>query len=132
MKEFVFNSGSYEALLVEADRLGFTMIGPNDEKRIIVNGPLASGGSYFLNIVGTLYEPYTGPHDLENPVPPVMRPGYWGRLRANGDVADLPNFSDKIIQYVFVFDGSDLGGKWVNAADETPAPDFVADVGQIA
>lgn len=133
MTEIVFNSGDYATLLSEAERLGFTQDDAEGNPQIIVNGPMASGGAYFLNVVGVIYEPIVGPVDPENPPEPVARSGFWGRLRANGDTADLPTFGSEIIQYAYV-SGPDpeTPGGWVNVADGSPAPDFVPTVGVIA
>ena len=56
MAEIVFNSGDYATLLNDAERLGFTYVDQQGEKQIQISGPMASGGGYFLNIVGTVYE----------------------------------------------------------------------------
>lgn len=133
MKEIVFNSGTYEVLLDDADRLGFTYVDEEGDRHILVNGPMAGGGGYFLNVVGTIYEPITPPVNPDDPpAPPVPRDGFWGRLRANGDPSDLPTFSDKIIQYVFEAGDIDNPGKWVNAETGEDAPDWVATIGMIA
>lgn len=132
MREFVFNSGDYQTLLDDAIRLGFTYEDAEGNPQIIVNGPMASGGDYFLNIVGTIYEPIVGPIDPDNPPTPVSRPGYWGRLRANGPVEDVPAFEPNIIQYTYVAGDMDTPGEWVNTADGSSAPDFVPTVGVIA
>ena len=87
MREIVFDSGDYPTLLAEAERLGFAQNG-----NIAVNGPMKSGGAYFLNIVGTIYEPFKGEIDPENPPTLTPRSGYWGRLRVNGNVSDPPIF----------------------------------------
>ena len=57
MLEIVFNADSYETVLEEATRLGFTYTDENDNKHIAVSGPVAGGGAYFLNYVGTVYQP---------------------------------------------------------------------------
>lgn len=130
MQELVFHADSYETLLNEAETLGFTYTDEAGEKHIIVNGPMASGGDYFLNYVGTVYEPITGPVDPENPPTPVARPGVYGRLRANGEASDLPAFSSAITQYAYVAD--DMSGIWVDIATGDPAPEWVPNIGVIA
>lgn len=132
MQELVFHADSYETLLNEAETLGFTYTDEAGEKHIIVNGPMASGGDYFLNYVGTVYEPITGPVDPENPPTPVARPGVYGRLRANGEASDLPSFSSAITQYAFIAGDMETPGKWVNIATGADAPDYVASIGLIA
>ena len=132
MTEIVINSGDYATLLADAEALGFTYNDAEGNPQIIVNGPMASGGDYFLNIVGTIYEPIVGPIDPDNPPAPVPRAGYWGRLRANGSSSDLPVFSSAITQYVYQAGDLDTPGEWVDAATGDPAPDWVADTGVIA
>jgi len=127
MTEFVFNSGDYQTLLDDAIRLGFTYDDAEGNPQIIVNGPMASGGDYFLNIVGTIYEPIVGPIDPDNPPTPVARPGYWGRLRLNGTPAEMPSFSSAITQYVY----SQKLNNWT-ADGKTIAFDWIANVGVIA
>lgn len=130
--DIVFHTDSYETLLADAKTLGFTYTDNEGVDHIIVNGPMKSGGSYFLNYVGTVYEPIPGPIDPDNPPTPVARPGVWGRLRANGEVSDLPTFSSDITQYVFKSGDVDNPGEWIDAATGDPAPDYVANIGVIA
>lgn len=133
MSEIIFNSGDYDTLLAEAETLGFVNTDAEGNKTIIVNGTFESGGGWFLNIVGTVYEPVTPPTNPEDPWPdPVPRAGYWGRLRLNGTPAEMPSFSSAITQYVFVPGTPEEPGGWVNAADNTPAPDWVPEIGIIA
>lgn len=122
--EIVFNSGDYQTLLDEAKTLGFV----DAEGNIITNGTFKTGGGWFLNVVGTIYEPIEGPVDPDNPPQPVARPGYWGRLRMNGTPETMPTFSSAIIQYAY----SEQAEGWVNVADGTPAPEFIQTVGVIA
>ena len=138
MAEIVFNSGDYATLLADAERLGFTYTDQQGEKQIQISGPMASGGGYFLNIVGVIYEPQTPTAPGEDPPAPVARPGYWGRLRANGSTSDLPPFSPSIIQYFWSADvgpvNPDTGlhsGGWT-ADGVTLAPDWVGTIGMIA
>ena len=131
--EIVFNSHTYEALLADAERLGFTYTDEAGDKHIIVNGPISTGGSYFLNVVGTIYEPVVPPVNPDDPWPaPVPREGFWGRLRLNGTPETMPGFDPAITQYVYQQGDMDTPGGWVNAADGTPAPEWVPTVGVIA
>jgi len=132
MTELVFNSGDYATLLSEAETLGFVSTDAEGNKSIITNGNFESGGSWFLNIVGVIYEPVVGPIDPENPPSPVARPGYWGRLRLNGTPAEMPSFSSAITQYAYVAGDMETPGKWVDIATGADAPDFVPTVGVIA
>lgn len=122
--EIVFNSGDYQTLLDEAETLGFV----DAEGNIITNGTFETGGGWFLNVCGVIYEPIEGPVDPDNPPQPVARPGYWGRLRMNGTPETMPTFSSAIVQYAY----SEQAEGWVNAADGTPAPEFIQTVGVIA
>jgi hypothetical protein len=124
MTEIIFNSGDYSTLLADAESLGFV----DAEGTIVTNGTFETGGGWFLNVVGTIYEPIEGPVDPDNPPQPVARPGYFGRLRMNGTPETMPTFSSAIVQYAY----SEQAEGWVNIADGSPAPDFVSTVGVIA
>ena len=131
--EIVFNSHDYATLLADAERLGFTYDDAEGNPQIIVNGPISTGGSYFLNIVGTIYEPVVPPTNPDDPWPaPVPREGFYGRLRLNGTPETMPGFDPAITQYVYQQGDMDTPGGWVNAADGTPAPEWVPTVGVIA
>lgn len=132
MQEIVFNSGDYATLLAEAETLGFVSEDADGNKSIITNGSFESGGSWFLNIVGDVYEPIVGPIDPDNPPVPVKRDGYFGRLRLNGTPDNMPTFSTAITQYVYQPGDMDNPGKWVNAATGADAPDWIAGIGVIA
>jgi hypothetical protein len=124
--DVVFNAPDMATLQADAARLGFV----DDQGNIIVNGPAAGGGGYFLNIVGTIYQP-TGDTTTDlygNPVPVMAaEPGIWGRLRLNGDSADMPSFSSSITQYIY----SPAVGGWTSDG-VTLAPSWVGDVALIA
>ena len=128
--DIVFNSGDYATLLSEAETLGFVTESPDGEKTITVNGTFESGGGWFLNITGTIYEPI--PIDPDNPPTPVARQGFWGRLRLNGTPDNMPTFSSAITQYVYEAGDMDNPGEWVDAATGADAPEYVANVGVIA
>lgn len=131
--EIVFNSHDYATLLADAERLGFTFDDAEGNPQIIVNGPISTGGSYFLNVVGTIYEPVVSPVNPDDPWPaPVPREGFWGRLRLNGTPETMPGFDPAITQYVYQQGDMENPGGWVNAADGTPAPEWVPTVGVIA
>jgi hypothetical protein len=128
MQEIVFKAPDADYLAQEAARLGFA----DADGNIITNGTFESGGGWFLNIVGTVYEPIVGPIDPDNPPPTVARPGYWGRLRLNGQPDNMPSFSDQIAQYVFQVGDMDTSGKWMDAATGDDAPNWVSTIGVIA
>jgi hypothetical protein len=115
MREIVFSAPEYDALLTDAERLGFTY---EDEgvTRIKTSGLSSSGGNWFLNIVGTV-------HDEDA----VAREGYWGRLRINTESKQAPPFADTITQYEY---DADIGG-WTSDGT-TVAPEWVSLVGLIA
>jgi hypothetical protein len=125
--DIIFNSHTYEALLADAERLGFTQTDAEGNVTIITNGSLGGTGGWFLNLVGDVYEPIVGPIDPENPPTPVKREGYFGRLRLNGDTSGVPPFDPSITQYVY---NAELGG-WTDDG-VTVAPDWVGTIGMIA
>jgi len=128
MTDIIFNSHDYETLLADAERLGFTQTDAEGNVTIITNGSLGGTGGWFLNIVGTVYEPVTPPSNPEDPWPaPVPREGYFGRLRLNGDTSGVPPFDPSITQYVY---NAELGG-WTDDG-VTVAPDWVGQIGMIA
>ncbi len=132
MTELVFSAPSYDALLTDAETLGFVNVDAEGVKTIVTNGTFESGGGWFLNVVGDVYEPITGAIDPESPPTPVKRNGYWGRLRMNGTPAEMPSFSSAITQYAYVAGDKDQPGGWVDVATGEAAPDFVGDIGVIA
>lgn len=125
MTDYVFKSPDLATLVTEAHRLGFA----DKDGNILVSGPTHDGGGYFINIVGTIYQP-TGSlitDSMGNQVPELAPvPGYWGRLRVNGDTKFVPKFDPVITVYIYV---ADLG--WTNDG-VTLAPAYVQDVGLIA
>lgn len=127
MREIIFQAPDYASILADAERLGFVSEDADGEKRIITNGTFESGGGWFINLVGDVYEPIVGPIDTDNPPTPVKRPGYFGRLRINGEPTDFPTFSTDIVQYVW---SEDLGG-WTSDG-VTLAPEWVGNIGVIA
>ena len=133
MTDIIFNSHDYATLLADAERLGFTQTDAEGNVTIITNGSLGGTGGWFLNIVGTVYEPVVPPTNPDDPWPaPVPREGFWGRLRLNGTPEQMPSFDPAITQYVYQQGDMDTPGGWVNAADGTPAPEWVPTVGMIA
>lgn len=131
--DIVFNSHTYETLLADAERLGFTTNDAEGNPQIIVNGPISTGGSYFLNVVGVIYEPVVPPTNPDDPWPaPVPREGFWGRLRINGDHTGFPTFDPGITQYGYKPGDMTTPGGWFSAADGTPAPNWVSEIGVIA
>lgn len=138
MIEEIYNAPDYEVLRADAERLGFV----DKDGNILVNGPTSDGGGYFLNMVGTVYTP-TGElveDEMGNMVPEMeAQPGVWGRLRVNGEGANLPEWSPDIIIYKW---HPELGpevkdsitkhaGAW-SKDGVTVAPDWVGNIGVIA
>lgn len=132
MQEIIFNSHDYATLLSEAETLGFVSTDAEGNKSIITNGTFESGGGWFLNITGDVYEPIVGPIDPDNPPTPVKREGYCGRLRLNGTPDDMPTFSSAITQYVYAAGDMETPGKWVDLATGEEAPVWVTTIGMIA
>lgn len=124
MIELVFQSPDMATLQADAEALGFV----DADGNILTNGSTPDGGGWFLNVVGTVYEPIVGPIDIDNPPTPVARPGIWGRLRLNGGSENLPPFSDSITKYGY----EPTAAKWVNIATGADAPVWIADIGVIA
>ena len=139
MADIVFHADSYEVLLEEAKRLGFVYKDEHGHDRILENGPLKSGGAFALNYVGKVLIPtgnvVQGPlGDDEPELEPL--PGVWGRLRVNGLVSDLPEFSSAITQYFWdqsLGPKNDLNqhsGAWTSDGQNI-APDYVRTIGQM-
>jgi hypothetical protein len=99
-------------------------------QQIIANGFLSNGGGYFFNYVGLVYEPIPpGKYGEKNPPPdPIAIPGVWARLRINGEVAEMPEFSPNIHRYVY----SVKANRWVDVDSREFAPDWIGDIGVIA
>ena len=110
MTDIVFCAPNEEIMRTNASQLGFL----DSNGNIITNGAFDSGGGWFLNMVGTIY-------DGETP-----RDGYWGRLRINGQPQSMPSFSSDIIQYFYDAES----GNWTDGVNI--APDFVQNIGVIA
>jgi hypothetical protein len=124
MREILLKAPDADYLASEAARLGFM----DNEGNIITNGAISSGGGWFFNTVGIIYEPITLPVNPNDPWPAlVARDGYWGRLRINGEPREMPVFSNAIIQYVW----SDSLQGWTTDG-RTLAPEWAANVGLIA
>ena len=136
MTELVINYPSQPVLVQLATALG--LYDPI-AKQLTTQGAIASGGSYFANIVGQVFQPTgaTQPDQFGNPQPVMAAlPGLWLRLRHNGDPAALqakmgPQVMAQCAQLgVTIFrQYPDLG--W-SADGVTPAPAYVANIGVIA
>lgn len=101
MVDIVFNCIDKDTLLAEAKRIGFC----DEEGNILIAGTFSSGGGWMLNIVGK-----------------TTQNGYWGRLRVNGSLDNLPSFNSNIVQYVWneylngwTEDGVNLAPDWVDS-----------------
>ena len=134
MKEIVFSAPDEDFFLSEAARLGFM----SPDGKVIITGTFASGGGWFLAIQGTVYEPQPPTPIGEDPPPPVPRPGYFGRLRINGEPEGFPQFAPEIVQYIWSPDvgpvDPDTGlhsGGWTSDG-VTLAPDWISTIGMIA
>jgi len=114
MPDIIFCAKDENALLAEAKRLNF--IDSNGD--IIMSEALANGGAWTLSIVGAITE------SIDNSIDAKYRPGYWGRLRINGSVSQMPEFSSSITQYIW----SDKLKAWTSD-NKTAAPEWVSFVG---
>lgn len=124
MRDIILKSPDADFLASEAARLGLC----DDDGNIIINGTFKTGGGWFLNVVGVVYEPVTPPANPDDPMPePVAREGYWGRLRINGEPEEMPKFSSMITQYMW----SDKLQGWTSDGKKL-APDWVGAIGMIA
>jgi hypothetical protein len=134
MIELVFNAPDMATLQADAEQLGFV----DPDGNILTAGVTPDGGGWFLNIVGTVYEPIVGPIDPENLPTPVALPGVWGRLRINGGAENVPPFSAAITIYYWSPDVGPVdpetglpSGGWTTDG-KTLAPAYVANIGVIA
>lgn len=112
MCEIVFCAPDYASIYAEAKRLSFL----DSDNTIITNGVFVSGGGWFLNLIGPVYDEKSN-----------ARPGYWGRLRLNGIPSTMETFSSDIVQYKY----SDSLQGW-SKDGVTLAPTWIADIGVIA
>ncbi len=127
MMEIVFSAADAATLLAEAVRLGYTAKDFLGNDHILTTGPVTGGGTYFLNVVGVVWQPTGGTISGRFGTVPEMAalPGVWGRLRVNGDPSHLPQFSAAIMQYYLTPEGF-----W-SVDGVTPAPDYIANIGLI-
>ena len=138
MSDFIISSPDAPTLQAAAVTLGFWNATTGS---FITQGHIPSDpdplSSFFLNIVGTVYEP-TGATttDSFNNVVPVMAaiPGVWARLRINGSnvfqtgVLQIPT-TLTIYNLVTPTDGS---APFWSSDGVTPAPSYVGYIGVIA
>ena len=135
MTEIIGNAPDWQTFAKAAAATGQT----DDKGRPIAGGPLAAGGAWFYNAVGTVSIP-TGKivkDRFGNDVPEMTdTPGKWARIRFNGDTPTLP---DMIAVWrkngVTIYELIQQEGKapfWSSDGGTTPAPDWVANIGVIA
>lgn len=134
MVEIIGNAPDWATFAKAAAATGLT-----DADGVPLTGaPIASGGSWFYNAVGSVaiapavYDFTTSPPTLTTAA--VMAPGVWARVRINGDatqmLAMLPVWAANGIT---VYQQALIGGSLQWSSDGvTAAPDYVADVGVIA
>ena len=127
--EVIFNSPDLPTLVAAAAAMGYY---DPVAKKVTTAGKLAAGGSYFLNIVGVVYQP-TGATttDAFGNTVPVMAPlsGIWGRLRHNGDPAVMPSLPNG--SGITLYQYSNTLGGW-SSDSVTLAPNYIANIGVIA
>lgn len=130
MQEIIFYVDDYETLIAEAKRLGFTQDDAEGNPQVVVSAALPDGGAYFFNYVGKVCEPAPpGGYSSDNSPPePTFIPGVWARLRVNGEVEAMPQFSDSITRYAY----SPKAERWVDVVTREFVPDWIGDIGMIA
>lgn len=128
MIETVFNAPDIATLVNAAVSMGYY---DATAHKITTAGYIATGGAYFLNMVGQVYQP-TGATTVDqfgNTVPVMAAlPGVWGRLRHNGDPAKVPTLPANSGITLYHLDPK-IG--WTSDG-VTPAPAYVANIGVIA
>jgi hypothetical protein len=139
MTEIIINYPNKAALVRLATALGYyDPVG----KAITTQGAIATGGSYFFNNVGVVYQP-TGnmvPSPMGGQMPEMSPlPGFWARLRHNGDQAILDgHMSPQIMAQaaalgVTIYKRATINGQSVWTADGTTAgPAYLDTIGVIA
>ena len=139
MTEIIINYPNKAALVQLATALGYyDPVG----KAITTQGAIATGGSYFFNNVGVVYQP-TGnmvPSPMGGQMPEMAPlPGFWARLRHNGDQAILDgHMSPQIMAQaaalgVTIYKRATINDQSVWTADgRTSAPDYIDTIGCIA
>jgi hypothetical protein len=129
MIETVFNAPDLATLVNAAVAMGY--YDPVAHK-ITASGSIATGGAYFLNMVGVAYYA-TGATTTDiygNPAPVMAAlPGIWGRLRHNGDPAKMPTLPNG--SGVTLYRYSDTLGGW-SSDGVTLAPPYISGIGVIA
>lgn len=114
MIELVFNAPDLPTLANAAIAMGYY---DPVAKKITATGSIATGGAYFLNMVGTVFDTNG-----------TALPGIWGRLRHNGDPAKLPSLPTSSGITLYHFDPI-IG--WTSDG-VTPGPSYIKDIGVIA
>lgn len=139
MTEILINYPSKAALVQLATALGYY---DPAGKAITAQGAIATGGSYFFNNVGAVYQPTgnTVPSPMGGEMPEMAPlPGFWARLRHNGDKAILDgHMSPQIMAQaaalgVTIYKRATINDQSVWTADgRTSAPDYIDTIGCIA
>lgn len=131
--EAVYNVDSYSTMESLAQAMGFWDAPHSD---IEDAGRVASGGSYFLNHVGRVYQPTgeTMVDEYGNTVPIMAAlSGEWGRLRINGQSTFLTSLKAVVAQTqapLTIYEWSDGLGAF-SSDGITPAPEYVSAIGLI-
>ena len=135
MVDFVISTADAAAFDALAKALGF--YGPNG---VVAQGPIPGDtnpmASYALNVVGQVMAP-TGATttDDQGNISPVMAalPGYWARLRINGlnPFASGAMIIPPQVKVYFVVESFGSPAFW-SLDGVTPAPDYIAVIGNLA
>ena len=141
--DFVTCSADLTALQTDAQRLGFwNPAANNGAGDFITQGRIPGDSdpyaSYFLNIVGVVNQP-TGATTVDgmgNTVPVIAPiPGYWARLRINGDNPFRPGgfpIPPTLTVYALVTPTDGTPAFWSADGGATHAPSYVGGIGDIA
>ncbi len=125
MIELVVNAPDLATVVGFAQQMGYVTVDPATKKpAVTAQGEIATGGSYFVNVVG----PVTLPDG-------TALPGIWLRVRHNGDPALLPPVPASaaaagVVVYRLVTPADGSVPFW-SSDGATPAPDYVGTIGQI-
>jgi len=141
MTDIIFNAPSVQHLVSAAIAMGFyeAPSANHPQGRIISTGVIPGEGGWFYNYVGQVQVPTGNMVDAVAPTGQTVSvhemttlSGVWGRLRHNGDPQYLPKLpaNSGVTLYTYVPGTMEVPGFW-SSDGVTPAPAYVANIGQI-
>lgn len=88
MTDYVLKSPDEASFMQAAYALGYATADKDGKLTLVPTGVTQDGGNYFINMVGTVYEPtgatVKGGIDGQTDVPVMAAiPGHWSRIRVN-------------------------------------------------